>query len=227
MGAAIGDILPFAVGMAVFPLPIITVILLLFSPNARANGLGFVAGWTAGVAAATLTFALVADGAGADTDRSTHAFVSWTKLLLGVGLLFLAFRQWRRRSAPGRDPEMPGWMKRIDCFTPRKALGTGLLLSAGSPKNLILAAGAGGTVGEMGLATAEMAVVVLWFTAVASVTIAGPVLYYLWSRERAMELLEEIKLWLIQNSATVLTVMLLVLGAVLMGNGIRGLSGSA
>jgi hypothetical protein len=63
------------------------------------------------------------------------------------------------------------------------------------------------------------------FTALASLTTAGPVLYYVANGERAMAVLDEVKRWLIQNSATVMTMILLILGTVMIGNGIRGLAG--
>lgn len=225
MGAAVADILPFALGIGFFPVPIITMILVLFSPRARVNGLAFMAGWIVGIAALTAIFALATDSAGADTDRATYALVSWVKIVLGIGLLWLAYRQWRRRPARGQASEMPAWMKRVDELTPGWAVGLGLLQSAGSPKNIILTAGAGTSIGQVGLTAGEIAGVVLAFTAVASVTTGGPVLYYLLSGERAMAVLEAIKRWLLQNLAVVMTVMLVVLGAVLMAKGIHGLFG--
>jgi len=44
VGRGIGEILTFAVGVAVSPMPIIAVILMLFSRRARVNGLAFLAG---------------------------------------------------------------------------------------------------------------------------------------------------------------------------------------
>ena len=50
MGNVIGDILPLAIGVAISPVPIIAVILMLFSARARTNGPAFLAGWIAGLA---------------------------------------------------------------------------------------------------------------------------------------------------------------------------------
>jgi hypothetical protein len=41
---AIGDLLPSAIGVAISPVPIIAVILMLGTPNARATGAAFAAG---------------------------------------------------------------------------------------------------------------------------------------------------------------------------------------
>lgn len=50
MGAAIGQVLPLAVGVALSPVPIIAVVLMLMSARAQLNGPGFVLGWLAGLA---------------------------------------------------------------------------------------------------------------------------------------------------------------------------------
>lgn len=49
MGQAIGEFLPLAVGVAISPIPIIAVILMLFSDRARANSLAFLIGWVVGI----------------------------------------------------------------------------------------------------------------------------------------------------------------------------------
>jgi hypothetical protein len=50
MGNAIGQSLPFAVGVAISPMPIVAMVLMLITPTARANGVMFVLGWIAGIA---------------------------------------------------------------------------------------------------------------------------------------------------------------------------------
>ena len=49
MGAAIGDILGLAAGVAVSPLPIVAMILVLATPRGRGNGILFGVGWLAGL----------------------------------------------------------------------------------------------------------------------------------------------------------------------------------
>ncbi len=44
MGSAISEVLPFAIGVAISPVPIIAVILVLFSARARVNGPVFTLG---------------------------------------------------------------------------------------------------------------------------------------------------------------------------------------
>jgi hypothetical protein len=51
MGQAISEVLPFAIGVAISPVPIIAVIVVFFSGRAKVNGPAFLAGSLVGVAA--------------------------------------------------------------------------------------------------------------------------------------------------------------------------------
>jgi hypothetical protein len=93
------------------------------------------------------------------------------------------------------------------------------VLSAVNPKNLILAAGAGATIAQAGLSGNKDATVVIGFVLLASVTIAAPVLVYLFGGAKAQRILDGWQTWLGQNNATVMSVLLVVIGAVLFGKG--------
>ena len=60
MGQALGQVLPLAVGVALSPIPIIAVILMLFSERATVNGLAFLFGWIVGIAGALAILATIA-----------------------------------------------------------------------------------------------------------------------------------------------------------------------
>jgi hypothetical protein len=77
----IAAVLPFAVGVAISPVPIIAVILMLFSSRARVNGPMFLLGW--GVALAVVSgVAFVAGDAASES--STADVVSWGQVLVGL-----------------------------------------------------------------------------------------------------------------------------------------------
>ena len=56
MGSVIGELLPLAIGIAVSPMPIIAVILMLFSKRAGSTSVGFLIGWLLGIIVATGIF---------------------------------------------------------------------------------------------------------------------------------------------------------------------------
>ena len=60
-------------------------------------------------------------------------------------------------------------------------------------------------------------------TTSAAVSIAGPVLYYLIGGEGAKKTMDSWKTWLLHNNAAVMTVLFLIFGAKLVGQGIGGL----
>ena len=58
------------------------------------------------------------------------------------------------------------------------------------------------------------------FTALAASTVAVPVIAYLFARQKMRGPLDAMKAWLQANNATVMAVLLLVIGVVLIGKGI-------
>lgn len=223
MGSVIGDILPQALGVAISPIPIIAVILMLFSKRARSNGMAFMFGW---IIALTVVggVVLVLANAGkiaAGGTPSTLAYV--VKLLLGLLFLFLAYRNWQKRPAPGEEAQMPPWMDTIDSFTSGKAFGMAALFAGVNPKNLGLTLAAAMTISQAGLSNSQSWIALLVFVVVASITVAAPVLYYLIAGASAEKTLTSWKVWLAANNATVMMILLLVLGAKLVGDGLGGL----
>jgi threonine/homoserine/homoserine lactone efflux protein len=217
MGSAIGQILPFAIGVAISPIPIVALILMLFSASAKRNSIAFALGWILGLAlvgAIVLAFGLDSNGSG---ESDTSATI---KLVLGLMLLVAAVRQFRSRPHDGEDPKVPAWMDAIDSFTPNKAFGVGMLLSAVNPKNLALTVGAAATISSAGLDSTDEYITLAVYVLIASVTIIAPVAFYLILGERADRPLSEAKTWLLRNNNTVMFVLLLVFGFKLIGDGL-------
>ncbi|WP_407319707.1 GAP family protein [Isoptericola halotolerans] len=222
MGAAIGQSLPVAVGVLISPLPIVAVVLMLVSGRARANAFAFLTGWFVALA---VVVALVATLAGAAPESGeAPAWASWLEIVLGAGLLLLAAKSWRGRPRAGEAPTAPTWMAAIDGFTPAKALGLAVLLGVVNPKNLLLVVSGGTAIATAaGGDTSAQFVASVVFAVVASIGVAAPVVIYLSTGERAARLLDELKTWMIQQNATIMAVLLLVLGAKMIGDGISAL----
>jgi len=220
MGQVIGDILPLAIGVAISPIPIIAAILMLLSPKAKGTSVGFLLGWLAGIVVAVTLFTLLSSVLPQGDDAVSKPIQGAIQLLLGAGLLFLALRQWRSRPAPGEQAALPKWMSAIDTFTVGKAFGLAFLLAAVNPKNLLMGAAAGVAIGGAGLDTGAEIVAIIVFTLVAASSVAIPVIAYLVASRRMAAPLEALRTWLVQNNATVMAVLLLVIGVVIIGKGI-------
>jgi hypothetical protein len=115
-------------------------------------------------------------------------------------------------------------MSAIDEFGAGKSLGTGALLSGANPKNLALTLAGASTIAAAGLTTSEEIAVFAIFVAIASVTVAAPVLVYLVMGDRVEGGLNSLKEWLVVNNHTVMAVLFVVFGAKLLGDGITILS---
>jgi hypothetical protein len=221
MGQAISDILPLAVGVMISPIPIIAVILMLFSPRAKVNGPSFLLGWVVGLGAVVAIVYTVADGLDTSTDSDASDGSSTLLVVLGIVLILMARRHWRGRPKAGEQAPMPKWMSAIDGITPLKAIGLGVLLSAINPKNLLLSVGAAAAVGQApGISTDDAVVALAVFVIIASLSIAIPVLVDLLAGAKAERILDGWKAWLQQNNATVMAVLLLVIGVVLLSKGL-------
>jgi threonine/homoserine/homoserine lactone efflux protein len=214
----IGNLLPSAFAVALSPIPIVAVVLVLGSPRARTSGPAFALGWVGGLVAVSVIVVVVL-GAGSDPDTDDPG-VSWLKV--GLGLLFLAMAamQWRKRPREGREPEEPKWMATIDTAPPSRAAVLGAALSGANPKNLALTLAASATIAEAGLDRADKAIAVAVFVVLGSVTVAGAVLFYLVDAKRAGPPLDAIRQFMSDNNAVIMMVVLLLLGAKLLGDGL-------
>jgi Sap, sulfolipid-1-addressing protein len=224
LGQAIGDLLPFAIGVAISPIPIIAIILMLLSRRAGANSASFLMGWVIGVAGASAALVAVSGSISPGSEQSPSTTSSTIKLVAGILLLLLAVRNFRKRPPAGEEAELPKWLAGIDSLTPPKAAGLGVLLSAFNPKNLLLIAGAMVAVSQYHLAVGDEVIVVAVFVLIAISTVAGPVIAFAVAGSKAQPMLNSMKGWLAQNNATVMAVLLLVIGVVLVGKGVGGLS---
>ena len=225
MGTAIADILPLAVGVAISVMAIIAVILMLFSKQARSTSVGFLIGWVLGVTVVATLVVLIANPAQQATGGEESLLYAIVHIVLGLFLLFVAYRDWKKRPKPGEVPEMPKWMSSIDSMTAGKALGLGALLSGVNPKNLALILAAGVAIAAAGLNSTQTIIALIIFIIVACCSVAAPVIIYLVMGDKATPMLNGWKAWLTHNNATVMTILFLVFGVSVLSKGIGAMIG--
>ena len=119
---------------------------------------------------------------------------------------------------------MPKWMASIDSFNPGKALGLGAVLSGANPKNLALTAAAAASIAQADLSGGQSAIAVAVFVVLASITVVGPVLFFVFASAKAAAPLASIKEFMSDHNAVIMMVVLLVLGAKLLGEGFGGVT---
>ena len=221
---AIGQMLPAAVGVAISPMPIVAVVLMLVTSRGRTNGVAFLLGWLVGVGLLGTIVLLLAGGADATEGSEPATWVSWLELVLGVLLLAGAIKEWRSRPRGDEEARTPRWMQALDGFTPAKAAGVGILLSAANPKNFLLIVAGATAIAATGIPGGEEAIVLLIFVVIASLGVGTPVVLSLALGERSRVMLDHTKTWMSRSNAAIMAVLFLVFAAKLIGDAIAGLS---
>lgn len=224
MGEAISAVLPQALGTAISPIPIVAVILMLFTAKARINAPAFAAGWIFALLLVTAFSFFASDSQDVATDSDASNLAYLVRLGLAVALIMLAMKQWKSRPKSGEPPaDPPKWMSSIDKFTPVKAFGMGALLAGPNPKNLLLSIAAGTSIAQAGATGGSAIIAIFVYAFLATVTVAGPVIYYFLAGEQAKRTLTSAREWLTANNATVMFVLFLVLGVNMLSDALRGL----
>jgi Sap, sulfolipid-1-addressing protein len=224
VGQAIGGSLPLAVGVALSPAAIIAVVLMLTTQRARTNGAAFALGWLLGLGAIGAIVLSIAGSADASKSGGPAAWVSWLKIVLGVLLLLVALRQFRGRPRGQEQAEMPRWLGAIERFKPPAALGTGALLAAVNPKNLLLAIGGAAAIAQTGISGGQQAIAYLVFAIIGTIGVAVPIGIYFALGKRSADLLGGVKDWMAQHNAVITAVLCMIIGLKLIGDAIGALA---
>jgi len=224
--AAIGLSLPIALGLLFVSMPMAVIVLVMITAGAHRGAASFLLGWVLGISAVVAVTIVIADYSFAESESESAQSSVWSsvvRIVLGLVLFGLAFKQWRARPKDGSDPTVPKWMKSIDGLTPRKAFGLAFLSAAVNPKNAALAVSGAATIAVATNVVAQQIVAAVIFTIIASVGIASPILVKVFSGKRADDILVSAKAWMTANNAVMMAVILVILGATVLGEGLSGL----
>jgi threonine/homoserine/homoserine lactone efflux protein len=184
----------------------------------------FVAGWCVGLAVVGAIVLAVSSGSDATDDSGPATWVDVLFLILGLALVLLSVKQWRGRPHGGEEPPTPKWMGALDAFTPVKAGGAGVVLSALNPKNLLLTVAGAAAIAQTGISTGKQVGAFVVFVVIASIGVAAPVVIYFALGDRSRKILDDLKAWLAHENAVIMAVLLLIIGIKLIGNAISGFS---
>jgi len=210
-----------AVGVALSPLPIAAVVTILLSARPN-NASAFLLGWTTGILCIGGIVFLIP---GLDTARGEPTTLSgWVRLMVGGVLLVLAVWQWRRRPSADDPVEAPKALSRLDSISAGKTVSMGFLLSVFNPKNLLLTFAGAASIDASMATPSQQAIALALYAVVASLSVGIPISGYVLFTERARTVLADWKNWLIRNNAIMMTALLVVFGALIIGNGLLVLS---
>jgi Sap, sulfolipid-1-addressing protein len=218
-GSVLATLIPLALVVAISPLSIIPAVLVLQTPRPRPTGLAFLGGWLLGLAALTAVFVVSSDAL-VSLRKSPPAWVSWLRIVLGLALIGYGIYEWLTRR---RHTESPKWMRTFATLTPARAGLTGLVLVIVRLEVLTMCALAGLAIGGSGLGMAANWITATIFVVVAASTVAIPVLAYAGAGDRLNEPMVRLKDWMERNNAALLAAILLVIGLMVLHNGVKAL----
>jgi hypothetical protein len=214
--------LPFAVGIAISPVPIITVILMLFTPRPRSNGAGFLLGWFLGIGIPALVVFILDRVINQGNDSTPPSRVaSMVRIAVGLILISVATWNWIYRNKPGDENKKPILIKVVDSITPWKAILLGFLFAdVTNPKNLALTVAGCMAITAGHLSAFGNAIVLTLFTGMASLGVALPVLLFLSGGDAAKLTVEQWRQWLMKHKKGVMALLFFVFGIALLVRGV-------
>lgn len=218
--SVLGTLIPLALVIAVSPLSIIPAVLVLHAPRPRPAGLAFLGGWTFGLAALTVLFVAGSGALGGMHKSSPPTWASWLRVVLGSVLILFGIYRWFTRHG---HSESPAWMRSFSSMTPRRAAITGVVLTVIRVEVLLMCLAAGLAIGTNHLGDADKVAAGVFFVAVSASTVAIPVLAYAAAGHRLDNAMENVKDWMEKNNAALLAGILLLIGLMVLHNGIRAL----
>jgi hypothetical protein len=219
----IGELLPLALVVTISPINIIAAILLLFTKRPLVTASSYLAGFIAGVAVMLTAFVAIAGAVDLSAGSGHATWGAALKSALGGCLLVAGVYKFRGRPRTDGDASLPKWMDGVVGYGVGRSLGTGVVVGALNPKNIAVGLAAAITVASAGLSTAEQIGTIAVYVFIAVLGVAAPILVMLSLGDKAQEVLGGWRSWLERNNSTVMSVLYLVFGVVLIGQGIAGM----
>lgn len=213
MSSSFVTLIPIAIVVGFSPIPIVQLILVIFSKRRIPNLVAFV-GTLIVMTAAVVAFGVAGYDAAEEADDQTRGVVSLALVVAGAFLIAMGVRYWRDRA----DTSEPKVFEKITDMGPGAAALLAVAAVFANPKNLVLLLAAGQTIGAADADSDVMAAVV--FVALATAPYVFTAVYALAGGESAQTKLDGFRAWLMQRNRAIMGVISTVVGAYLVIKGI-------
>jgi Sap, sulfolipid-1-addressing protein len=218
-GSVLTGLIPLGLVIAVSPITIIPAVLVIQAPRPRPSSLAYLAGWLLGLAALT-ALCVAASGLLGGLHKSTPSWASWLRVVLGSALIVFGIYRWLTRH---RHTESPAWMRSFATITPARAAMTAAVMVVARPDVLLICVPAGLAIGASGLDAFGDWMAAAFFVAIAASTVAVPILAYAAAGHRLDDAMGRLKDWMEKNNAALMAAILIVIGVMVLYNGIHDL----
>jgi threonine/homoserine/homoserine lactone efflux protein len=209
------ELLLIGLAISLEPIPFTAYILVLGSKNGVRKGAGFIFGWLASLAAVIAVTVLLTGNNPPKASTAPSLASLAVKILIGVVLIYIAMRKWRKMGEPKPPKKTPKWQTGIDNMSPWYAVALGPLTQ---PWGLVAAGVA--TVVEAKLSDWQNYVAIFLFCFIATGTYLAMEIYAGFRPERSQAFLDKLRAWIDTHTDQVIIIVSTVLGFYLIGQSI-------
>jgi len=205
------------IGLAITlePIPVTAFMLILGSKGGVRKGAAFIFGWLLSLAI-VIAFTVLVTGNNPPKPSTAPSLAALAaKLAIGVGLLVIAIRDYRKMGKPKPPKKPPRWQTHIDNMTSWYAIGLGPLTQPWA----LVAAGVTVIV-EAKLSSWQDYLTLILFCVIATSSILIMEIYAGFWPQEAQRFLARLRDWIDTHTDQVIIIVSLVLGFWLVGNSI-------
>ncbi|MGO8872357.1 MAG: GAP family protein [Acidimicrobiales bacterium] len=204
------DLILIGLAVTLEPIPITGFILILSSERGILKGASFILGWLLSLVVVVAGTLLVTGGKPPAPATQPSTGVLAAKILFGVILVGIAFRQ---RTRIGRPRKPPTWMTRLDRMSVWSAAILGLLLQPW----VLVGAGAA-TVAQLHISSIESWFLIVFFCLLCTASYLAMLGYALFAPEAATVRLDGLRNWIDTHRDQAIIVLSLIIGLWLVGD---------
>ena len=209
------DLILIGLVITLEPNPLTAFILVLASKGGVRKGAGFIFGWLLSLAVVVALTILVTGNKPPKPSTAPSLAAIAIKIAIGVALLLIALRQWRKMGKPKKPKKTPKWQTGIDNMSPWYAMGLAPLTQ---PWGLVAAGVA--TIVEAKLSSWQDYIALFLFCIVATAVYLALEIYAAFRPEKTQSFLATARAWIDSHTDQVIVVISLVLGFWLIGKSI-------
>ena len=215
---ALKEAFPMAIGLALSPFPVIAIIMILMTPRAKGNALGFLLGWFLGIYAIGCLVYLIP---GLKSDQGEPTAISGVlRILVGLVLLIFAIRLWLQKAKTNDQVATPKIFKKMDTLDFGKSIAIGPLFSVVNVKNMAFSAAGAARLNTSLSDHAEFFISLAFFALTASLTLIFPLVVFILIGKKIEHRFLIWKQWLIKNNKVLLMLILTFISVILIKAGI-------
>ena len=205
------------IGLAITlePIPLTAFIIILASERGSRKGAAFVSGWLVSLGIVVAVTVLATGNSPPKSNTAPSLAALAVKIALGVVLLLIALRQYRRLGQPKKPKKPPKWQASVDNMSPLYAMALAPLTQ---PWGLIAAGAA--TVVQAKLSSWEDYLALIYFCLLASASYLLMELYAIIRPDQTQDFLSRLRTWIETHTDLLIIWVSLVVGLWLIGKSI-------